>query len=161
MPSMQGITSAWATSYHRDAEMILMYLGVFVMHFCPHRSFLYLAQGAFKADLWRYSVLYAYGEVYLDDDSHIKTPLDEVIGIDEFLIMSEEGSNGFGACYVADFRLSDSSVSKTDKNIVESMDPAYFHGYGEHGVPEFFHGHTLVNLGLFVATSPSYGENIE
>ena len=109
------------------------------------------APGAFKADLWRYSVLYAYGGVYLDDDSDIKTPLDEVIGIDDFLIMSEEGSNGFGACYVADFHLSDSSVSKTDKNIMESMDPAYFHGYRENGVPQFFHGHTLVNWGLFVA----------
>lgn len=34
--------------------------------------------GAAKADIWRYSVLYTYGGVYLDDDSDMKTPLDEV-----------------------------------------------------------------------------------
>lgn len=34
--------------------------------------------GAAKADIWRYSALYTYGGVYLDDDSDIKTPLDEV-----------------------------------------------------------------------------------
>jgi mannosyltransferase OCH1-like enzyme len=34
--------------------------------------------GAAKADIWRYSVLYTYGGVYLDDDSDMKTPFDEV-----------------------------------------------------------------------------------
>lgn len=34
--------------------------------------------GAAKADIWRYAVLYAFGGVYLDDDSDIRTPLDEV-----------------------------------------------------------------------------------
>ena len=34
--------------------------------------------GASKADIWRYSVLYTFGGVYLDDDSDMKTPLDEV-----------------------------------------------------------------------------------
>lgn len=34
--------------------------------------------GAAKADMWRYSVLYAYGGVYIDDDSDIATELDEV-----------------------------------------------------------------------------------
>lgn len=34
--------------------------------------------GASKADIWRYCALYTYGGVYLDDDSDIKTPLDEV-----------------------------------------------------------------------------------
>ncbi len=37
--------------------------------------------GAAKADIWRYSVLYTYGGLYLDDDSDIKTPLDEVIAV--------------------------------------------------------------------------------
>lgn len=36
------------------------------------------AVGAAKADIWRYAVLYTYGGVYLDDDSDIRKPLDEV-----------------------------------------------------------------------------------
>lgn len=35
--------------------------------------------GAAKADIWRYSVLFTYGGVYLDDDSDIRKPLDEVL----------------------------------------------------------------------------------
>lgn len=34
--------------------------------------------GAARADIWRYAVLYTYGGVYLDDDSDIRTPLDQV-----------------------------------------------------------------------------------
>jgi Glycosyltransferase sugar-binding region containing DXD motif len=34
--------------------------------------------GAAKADIWRYSVLYAYGGFYIDDDSDIATDLDKV-----------------------------------------------------------------------------------
>ena len=33
---------------------------------------------ASKADIWRYAVLYTYGGMYLDDDSDIRQPLDEV-----------------------------------------------------------------------------------
>lgn len=33
---------------------------------------------ASKADIWRYAVMYTYGGMYLDDDSDIRTPLDEV-----------------------------------------------------------------------------------
>ena len=34
--------------------------------------------GASRADAWRYCVLYSYGGLYLDDDSNIRTPFDEV-----------------------------------------------------------------------------------
>jgi mannosyltransferase OCH1-like enzyme len=33
---------------------------------------------ASKADLWRYAVMYTYGGMYLDDDSDVKMPLDDV-----------------------------------------------------------------------------------
>lgn len=36
------------------------------------------AVGASRADIWRYSVLYTFGGLYLDDDSDIKTPLNEI-----------------------------------------------------------------------------------
>lgn len=34
--------------------------------------------GAARADIWRYCVLYIFGGLYLDDDSDIKTSLDNV-----------------------------------------------------------------------------------
>lgn len=37
--------------------------------------------GAARADIWRYVVLYIYGGFYIDDDSDMKTPLDEVLFI--------------------------------------------------------------------------------
>jgi mannosyltransferase OCH1-like enzyme len=37
-----------------------------------------MAYAASKADIWRYAVLYTYGGMYIDDDSDMKTPLDEV-----------------------------------------------------------------------------------
>ncbi len=37
--------------------------------------------GAARADIWRYCVLYLHGGLYLDDDSDIKVPLDNVIPI--------------------------------------------------------------------------------
>ena len=35
--------------------------------------------GAARADIWRYCVLYLNGGLYLDDDSDIKVPLDNVL----------------------------------------------------------------------------------
>lgn len=51
--------------------------------------------GAAKADLWRYMVLYKYGGVYLDIDSIIKKPLDDLIKDDDQLIVTREGNKGF------------------------------------------------------------------
>ena len=61
--------------------------------------------GAAKADIWRYAVLYLYGGVYIDYDSDIKVPLNEVVQDDDTLIVSEEGSN-FHECYVPSYHLS-------------------------------------------------------
>ena len=33
---------------------------------------------ASKADIWRYAVMYTYGGMYIDDDSDIRFPLDDV-----------------------------------------------------------------------------------
>eukprot|EP01038_Epipyxis_sp_PR26KG_P008516 gene8516-11513_t len=78
--------------------------------------------GAAKADLWRYAVLWAYGGVYIDDDSDIKSPLDSMILPDDTLIVSYE-KNGFNAdrCYIPRYHLSDFSTfrnaSKRSYNI--------------------------------------------
>ncbi len=62
--------------------------------------------GAFKADIWRYAVLYTYGGMYIDDDSDIRTPFDEIVLSSDTLIMSEEGATSLGPCYVSDYHLS-------------------------------------------------------
>lgn len=69
--------------------------------------------GVAKADIWRYAVLWAYGGVYLDDDSDLGTPLDNIIDPDDTLIVSYE-KNGFNAdtCYVPRFHLSDFRTKK-------------------------------------------------
>ena len=44
-------------------------------------------EGAFRADLWRYCILYEYGGVYADIDSVCKMPLDDVLrSNDEFVV---------------------------------------------------------------------------
>lgn len=106
---------------------------------------------AFKADIWRYCILYTFGGVYLDDDSDMKTPLDDIVRKSDHLIMSEEGANGFGQCYESDFHLSDAAVSKRNKSEIAAVDSQYFHGFDDKGFPIFFHGHTLVNWGIFIA----------
>ena len=56
--------------------------------------------GAFKADIWRYCVLYTFGGMYIDDDSDLRTPFDEVVLQKDTLIMSEEGAPTFNIYYL-------------------------------------------------------------
>lgn len=73
--------------------------------------------GAAKADIWRYAVLYTYGGVYIDDDSDLIAPLDDVIKRDDRFIISYE-KNGFNGnrCYIPTYHLSDFSVFKSEAN---------------------------------------------
>ena len=45
-----------------------------------------------KVDFWRYLVLYKYGGVYLDMDSSIEKPLNELINDDDTAIITAEGN---------------------------------------------------------------------
>ena len=45
-----------------------------------------------KVDFWRYLVLYKYGGIYLDMDSSIEKPLDELIKDNEQAIITAEGN---------------------------------------------------------------------
>ena len=45
-----------------------------------------------KVDFWRYLVLYKYGGIYLDMDSSINKPLDELIKEDDNAIITAEGN---------------------------------------------------------------------
>jgi len=50
--------------------------------------------GASKADFWRYCILYKNGGVYLDIDSDITRPLNELIEENEQCIITREGNPG-------------------------------------------------------------------
>ena len=78
--------------------------------------------GAFKADIWRYAVLYTYGGVYIDDDSDIKTPFDEVVHDKDTLIMSEEGPSSLGPCYVSSFHLSDAAFYRRFREVLNNKE---------------------------------------
>ena len=45
-----------------------------------------------KADFWRYLVLYKYGGIYLDRDSSIEKPLNQLIKEEDQAIITEEGN---------------------------------------------------------------------
>lgn len=53
-----------------------------------------LAVGASKADLWRYCILYTYGEVYLDIDADIRESLDTLVKPDDKAIITREENPG-------------------------------------------------------------------
>lgn len=59
-----------------------------------YNSFLELDVGAAKADFWRYCILYKYGGIYLDIDSNIIRPLNELIEEDDQCIITRENNKG-------------------------------------------------------------------
>lgn len=59
-----------------------------------YNAYKQLTIGAAKADLWRYLVLYKYGGVYLDIDSHIIANLDDFIKEDDMAIITREKNPG-------------------------------------------------------------------
>eukprot|EP00966_Prymnesium_polylepis_P198981 4611101-Prymnesium_polylepis.1 len=62
-------------------------------HFRPsvYRAFSSLALGVARADLWRYCVLFACGGVYVDLDSYVRMPLDELSRAEDVAVLSLEG----------------------------------------------------------------------
>ena len=93
-------------------------------------------------------MLYTYGGMYLDDDSDIKLPLDELVKPEDRLVLSEEGASSMGDCYVPTFHLSDTHTYFTyGHNVTKAK---HYTGKGDE-VPEFFHGNTLINWAMFAA----------
>lgn len=83
-----------------DYEMILYddhEMDQFIQsHFDPfiYKCYLTLHVGASKADFWRYCILYKKGGVYLDIDSDLLLPLNELIQEDDQCIITREGNDG-------------------------------------------------------------------
>ena len=103
--------------------------------------------GAAKADVWRYAILYTYGGVYIDEDSDIATPLDEVIGHNDRMIVTHERNNFNGdACYLPQYHLSNAWTFKQPS--------AHVHQQGEDGnggkgttikIKDIFYGRIIPN----------------
>lgn len=67
--------------------------------------------GVAASDLWRYSLLYVYGGIYLDDDSVLERDLDEVIEPENELILSQEPGHYHSTCYHEHFYLKDETMA--------------------------------------------------
>jgi mannosyltransferase OCH1-like enzyme len=65
---------------------------------------------AAKADIWRLATLWVNGGTYMDADSHLATPINQIIkNEDRFIFGSEK--NMYGDCYAPSYRL-----NKTDSH---------------------------------------------
>ena len=60
-----------------------------------YNCYLKLNVGASKADFWRYCVLFKNGGIYLDIDSVILQPLNQLIKDDDKCIITREGNAGY------------------------------------------------------------------
>ena len=64
--------------------------------------------GISACDIWRYAVLYAFGGMYLDDDSMFRSSLESIVHINDSLIASTEMKHKFkDFCYIPSFHLSE------------------------------------------------------
>ena len=75
---------------------------------------------AAKADIWRYSVLYAYGGVYIDADSSFHGNLDRfILPSDKFILSCER--NPMFACYLPTYPLGQSPVLYNNRAMLQWM----------------------------------------
>jgi len=67
-------------------------------HFDPKvlKAFNKLRPGAFKADLWRYAILYIHGGIYADIDMNPFKPVDSILGENYNFISVKERQNKYG-----------------------------------------------------------------
>ena len=81
-----------------------------------YNCYLKLNVGAAKADFWRYCILYKNGGVYLDIDSNILEPLNELILEDDECIITREGNKGFFNNWIMMFEKNHPILLKTINN---------------------------------------------
>jgi hypothetical protein len=62
-----------------------------------------------QCDIWRVALLYAFGGVYVDDDSFIGIKLDNIIQPSDRLILSTE-KNKLGSCFHQSYKLSEHAL---------------------------------------------------
>ena len=69
--------------------------------------------GASVSDIWRVAAVHAFGGLYLDDDSSIRAPLEEVVEPTDRFIIGREPQNFHDHCYHKQFHLSGPAMTKT------------------------------------------------
>ena len=75
---------------------------------------------AAKADIWRYSVLYAYGGVYIDADASFHADLDKfILPSDKFILSCEK--NKMYPCYQPTYPLGQSPVLYDNYQVLQWM----------------------------------------
>lgn len=80
------------------------------------------AAGAAKADIWRYAVLWTYGGFYIDDDSDMKVPLDNMVEpLDEMIISFEKNGFDGDVCYIPKYHLSDWATFRNETHKARSQ----------------------------------------
>jgi mannosyltransferase OCH1-like enzyme len=74
-----------------------------------------------KVDFWRYLVLYKYGGIYLDMDSSIEKPLDELIRSTDEAIITAEGNPGLYVQWALIFSKGHPILKKTIELIISNI----------------------------------------
>ena len=98
----------WEMYIHGNVEQLQ-----FMQHYYANTSALWAYNsihpklGNAACDIWRYAVLYAFGGLYLDDDSMFFSSLENIVHVNDSLIISTESRNNFkDSCYISRFHLS-------------------------------------------------------
>jgi mannosyltransferase OCH1-like enzyme len=74
-----------------------------------------------KVDLWRYLVLYKFGGIYLDIDSDINLPLDNLINDDDDAIITAEGNPYMYVQWALIFSKNHQILKKTIDIVVDNI----------------------------------------
>ena len=72
-------------------------------------------------DFWRYLALYKYGGVYLDMDSSIEKPLDDLIKPEDEAIITAEGNSGLYVQWALIFSKGHPILKKTIDLVVTNI----------------------------------------
>lgn len=70
------------------------------------------AIGTAKVELWRLAVLYLHGGMYMDDDSDIKTKLDDIVQQNDKFIAGKETYDADDRCFKDFYPLSDHALNR-------------------------------------------------
>ena len=77
--------------------------------------------GAGKADFWRYCILYKRGGIYLDMDSTIIKPLDDIIGANDSCVITRENNKGYFNQWILIFQQGHPVLKEAIRECVENI----------------------------------------
>ncbi|MBP6624433.1 MAG: hypothetical protein KA198_04635 [Chitinophagaceae bacterium] len=116
---MKKMNPNYAYEFYTDEriiEFIRTYFGIDTLNI-----YLKIQVGAAKADFFRYLVLFQFGGIYLDIDSQIKQPLDNLIKSDDRAIISLEDNQRFYVQWAMLYEANHPFLAKTIEIVVENI----------------------------------------